>query len=289
MSTSLSWSKSKPLDFLHAIIVFLLMFGFKYIPPFGGLTEMGMGVMGVFLGIVYGWTFCTMVWPSILCVIALGFTGFTTVNNSIVDYMGHSNVLMVFSMLLLISMYDSAGITKILAFKVLNLKIGRGRPWLLTFLIIYGTIILTACSNLYASIFIMYNVFYEMAEVYGIKKGDKYGTFMIAGITFACIMAGGQSWPWKAPVVAFMGAYQNVSGIDYTGYYIQFVIYMWVMHFIFAVFWTLGGKFIVRPDVSAIANVDRNLVEEQDKLDGYQKFMVGVFIFMLLCLLLPSF
>ena len=61
------------------------------------------------------------------------------------------------------------------------------------------------------------------------------------------------------------------------------------MHFIFALFWTLGGKFIVRPDVSAIAKVNQNLVEEQDKLDGYQKFMVGVFVVMLLGFLLPSF
>jgi len=264
------------------------MFCFKLLPPFGGLTELGMGVMGVFLGIVYGWTFCTMVWPSMMAIVALGFSGFTTVNASIVNYMGHSNVLLVFTMLLLISFYTNAGITKILAFKIINLKIGRGKPWLLSFLIIYGTVVLTGCSNLYASIFIMYGVWNEICELYKIDKFDKYSSFMMGGITFACIMAGGQSWPWKAPVVAFMGAYQNVGGVDYHDYYLQYIIYMWSMHFIFCVFFTLIGKFILRLDASKLANVNSNLVEEQGKLDSYQKFMIAVFGVMLFCLLVPG-
>ena len=35
-------------------ISIFLMFGFKFLPPIGGLEEMGMAVVGIFFGMLYG-------------------------------------------------------------------------------------------------------------------------------------------------------------------------------------------------------------------------------------------
>jgi len=286
MSTKVSWSNNKPAYFVHSAIVVFFMFGFKYLPPFGGITEVGMGVVGVFLGVLWGWSFCEQAWPSLLSLIAIGFTGYMSVGNALTGGFGHSNVILVFSILVLIYMMDSADITKLFAYKVINMKIGRGHPWILTFLIIYGTWLMAAFASLFAAIVIMYNLFFKICDIYGIKKGSKYGSYMIAGITFACIMSGGQAFPWKAPVVMFMGAYQGVSGIGFD--YFDYTVYVWITHFLFMLLYVLAGRFIIRPDVSAIAKVDEALVEEQGKLDNYQKIMLGVFATFLFCLLCPS-
>lgn len=262
------------------------MFGFKYIPPIGGITEVGMGVVGVFLGLLWGWTFCEQAWPSLLSLVAMGFTGYMTVGEALTGGFGHSNVILVFSVLVLVYMIDSADITKILANKVINLKIGRGHPWILTFLILYGTWLMSAFAGAFAAIVIMYNLFFKICDIYGIKKGSRYGAYMIAGITFAVIMSGGQAFPWNAPVVMFMGAYQGVSGNGYD--YLDYTVYMWIIQFIMMLLYVLVGKFIIRPDVSAIAKVNESLVEEQGKLDNYQKIMIGVFVVFLLCMFLPS-
>jgi len=286
MSTKISWSKNDPVYFLHAAIVVFFMFGFKYLPPFGGITEIGMGVVGVFLGVLWGWSFCEQAWPSLLSLIAMGFTGYTSVGGALTGGFGHSNVILVFSVLVLVYMIDSADITKLLAYKVINMKIGRGHPWILTFLIIYGTWLMAAFAGLFATIVIMYNLFFKICDIYNIKKGSRYGAYMVAGITFACIMSGGQAFPWKPPVVMFMGAYQGVSGNSFD--YFDYTVYIWVSHFLMMLLYVLAGKFLIRPDVSAIANVNEALIEEQGKLDYYQKIMIGVFGVFLLCLFCPS-
>ena len=47
--------KSKYL--LHVIVMAVITFGFRFLPGPGTVTSYGMAVLGVFLGLVYGWTF----------------------------------------------------------------------------------------------------------------------------------------------------------------------------------------------------------------------------------------
>ncbi|MDE6734972.1 MAG: SLC13 family permease, partial [Desulfovibrio sp.] len=51
---------------LNLAVVLFLMFGFGYLPPFPGLNEMSMRVIGVFAGVIYGWIMIDIGWPSIL-------------------------------------------------------------------------------------------------------------------------------------------------------------------------------------------------------------------------------
>lgn len=61
---------------IHSAITIFLMFLFgRVIPPFGGITEVGMNVLGVFLGVIYGYCTCEIAWPSILGFVAYGLSG----------------------------------------------------------------------------------------------------------------------------------------------------------------------------------------------------------------------
>lgn len=51
---------------LNLAVVVFLMFGFGYVPPFPGLNDMSMRVIGVFAGVIYGWIMIDIGWPSIL-------------------------------------------------------------------------------------------------------------------------------------------------------------------------------------------------------------------------------
>lgn len=42
--------------YLHVIVFFALTLGTGFLPP-PGITEMGMNILGVFLGLLYGWSF----------------------------------------------------------------------------------------------------------------------------------------------------------------------------------------------------------------------------------------
>ena len=59
--------------YLHVIVFFALTLGTGFLSP-PGITEMGMNILGVFLGLLYGWSFIGFAWPSMICLVALGFT-----------------------------------------------------------------------------------------------------------------------------------------------------------------------------------------------------------------------
>ena len=43
------------MKYIHFSVVFALMFLFRFIPPFGTITPYGMTVIGIFIGLIYGW------------------------------------------------------------------------------------------------------------------------------------------------------------------------------------------------------------------------------------------
>ena len=48
-------AKRNYLTYVHAIIMFVIMFGVGTLPTFGQVTPLGMKILGVFLGTMYGW------------------------------------------------------------------------------------------------------------------------------------------------------------------------------------------------------------------------------------------
>ena len=57
--------------YVHIAIFLLILFGIGFLPPFAQITPMGMKVLGVFLGVIYGWCFIALDWPSLVALVAL--------------------------------------------------------------------------------------------------------------------------------------------------------------------------------------------------------------------------
>ena len=66
-------TKKKDLHFFNFAIIIVLMFGFGFLPPLSCITPLGMKVLGVFLGLLYGWFTEGFVWSSLLGMIAFCF------------------------------------------------------------------------------------------------------------------------------------------------------------------------------------------------------------------------
>ena len=73
-------AKSRKNTWLQAGIILAWMLLFGLLPPFGPLTPMGMQVLGIFVGMIWGWTIGETIWPSLLGLVLLGFTEGNTVN-----------------------------------------------------------------------------------------------------------------------------------------------------------------------------------------------------------------
>ena len=100
--TSTIVSKGTLKWYINSAITLLLMFGIGHLPPIGALTPVGMDVLGIFIGVVYGWTTVELIWPSLVGFFALGFTDITTMQNMFI--MGFGNDVWVFMLLMFIFM-----------------------------------------------------------------------------------------------------------------------------------------------------------------------------------------
>lgn len=71
---SLAGSLNKPSFYVHVGIMIAVMLVFRLLTPPEGLTAEGLAVIGIFFGILYGWLFIDVVWPSLLGLVFLGLT-----------------------------------------------------------------------------------------------------------------------------------------------------------------------------------------------------------------------
>ncbi len=278
-----NWSKNTAKNWVNAGIVFFFMFLFKYlVPPFGPVTDVGVGVLGVFLGVIWGWTTCGVVWPSILAIIAIGFTGFQSVTEAMQYGFGHNNVLTLLFVFPFMYAIEQAGIVKLIAHKLINLKVGRGRPWVVSFLLIFAASIISALVNPFVAIFFVWSLFYMVCDLYQIEKG-KYTQYMIAGIAFGATM-GCMLFTFAPPVMQPLGAYQEASGVTVNAG--AYTIFAFLMQITYYLLYILFGKFVLRLDLS---HIQISGIETTEKIDGYQKVIIGFLLAFLLILFCPSF
>ena len=71
MPIKIAERKSGFFYYSKVIIFLLILFGFGYLPAIEPLTPIGMKVLGIFFGLLFGWTTIGLLWPSIIGLLGL--------------------------------------------------------------------------------------------------------------------------------------------------------------------------------------------------------------------------
>ena len=121
------FSKNKPSYYIHFAVMILIIFGFRFIPPLEPLTELGMRVLGIFCGAMYGWLLCDLVCPSLLALVLLGLSGYDSMNNVLASGLRNSTVIMIILFCAITSILSSAEIAGFIAHKMISFKFVEGR------------------------------------------------------------------------------------------------------------------------------------------------------------------
>ena len=82
--------------YINSAICLIIMFGFGYLPPVAPITTLGMQILGIFLGMVYGWIFVEIAWPSLAGLVALTQIGYMSAADVLKASFGESNVVLMF-------------------------------------------------------------------------------------------------------------------------------------------------------------------------------------------------
>ena len=282
--------KKRNLDALYiinSIITILLLFGFGHLPAPDPITPIGMQILGVFLGLLWGWTTVDMIWPSILGLIALGFTEYGTVTSVMTAGFGNANVLLVFFCLIFGAYLDTTGLNKTIAYWFVSRRICVGRPWVFTLMLLLAGYALGLLVSLFAAIILIWSLFYSVCDIVGFKKHEKYSTLMVIGLCYAACL-GVTPLAFKPLPVMVLGSMQSMLGI--TVNYWDFAVLTFVVSIICLLLYWLAMMLIFKPDVTPLkTSTDHFASMRERKMEAKEKIAAIMLVIFFLLLFLPSF
>ncbi|MDL2307474.1 hypothetical protein LJC48_05545 [Desulfovibrio sp. OttesenSCG-928-C06] len=265
----------------------LITFGFGMLPPIGPITPMGMKVLGIFIGMLFLWSFVSVLWPSLLGIVALMISGYAPARQILHMSFGDTVPNLLLFAMILFGGIQHAGVTRYISRWFLTRKVINGKPVMFSFVFIFTTYALSALASTTAALLFMWAVLYSVLTDVGYKKGEKYTSLMVIGVLFGAI-SGQAAKPFVGSALMILGAFEKTSGfqVDFP----QYMLYGFIMSTVGTILYSLMMKFIFRPDMSKIKDIsiERFMRDKLPPMDLRQKIMFSALFGYLLMVILPS-
>lgn len=123
--------ENKTRHYLDIGIVCSLMLGFGYLPAIEPITSLGMKVLGILLGCLYGWLRGSMIWPSLLGIIMIGFATETKVSDALATGFSNDTVLIILTSYLFCGGLQKSNLMDTVSKIILKRKFAKTSPWML--------------------------------------------------------------------------------------------------------------------------------------------------------------
>lgn len=266
---------------IHTLIMFGITFGFRLIPPPGTVTEYGMAILGIFFGLVYGWTFLGLLYPSLFGAIALTTTGYGNATAVFVAMFSNSTVLMMILGVLAFAAVQYTGAGDWLIGKLLSSKWAQKSPVMIVEVFLLCWMIGFVIGIAWFLIFGVLALISQTLVKCGYEKGDRFCFFVLAG----CIIAGqiGQSFlPFMGWGIMITGTAMQATqtAISYNAWMLLDIL----VAAVFLVTYPLLMK-LFKCDFSKLATVDiaKAFPVKNSGLDLVQKLSIySIVLFILL-------
>ncbi|MBO5365136.1 MAG: hypothetical protein J6A39_00745, partial [Peptococcaceae bacterium] len=241
--------EAKKVNIIHYIICAAFCLLFRFIPPFGGLTAMGVGIVGTFIGAVYGWIMIDMLWPSVLALVGIGLS--IGMNQMMVASFGSLTIVAMIVCMMAIGVAMKNGAFTWLAMKLLTNKAMAGRGWtVLTVILLLAWLVGSFNPIIMMMIFASFMI--SMFEQVGVKKDDKLVVIMFLAVAYQ-LMRGQILFPFMGTGLTYLMAYNNMFP-NLPIPMAQYLTMMVIMGLVMLVVLLVLLKFVFRVDVSPLSN-----------------------------------
>lgn len=276
--------------YINSLVVFLFVFGFGHLPALEPLTSVGMQMVGIFIGVIWGWSTVGMVWPSLLGLIALSFTEITSMSQLLAIGFGTDVFPFMILMFTVMKLIEGTGTANWIANKVLSIKFLQGKPWLFIFMMFLCTYIISGfAGGPFLSAIMFWSIFYGIFQATGYKPYDKFSTLMVIGTMFSACLAL-VIMPFKGNAIVLVQTFNTLTGMEIDFLKYECLVVPTSMMIILA--YVLICKFVFRADVSALKDFDINKGDFLDKnsmtLNKKQKASLAVLVAVLAIMMAPS-
>lgn len=270
------------------IVMITLMFGIGMLPPFGEISEVGMKVLGTFIGLLFGWSCLGIILPCLTGFVALSFSGVGTASEITTGCFGSEVVILLVAMYAIIDVLDKSGVNDYLVNRLLSIKALQGHPWIFSYIIILACYLSGIIVGGFVAMLLIWGIIYKIAKIMDLKPYAPYPTCLMIGTTIAGAMSS-VVFPFLATALFLGSSYTAMSGtpIDYAKFMVfcipgalfTFLIFILVMRFVFKI------------NLDTLKNADIRTIVGEEKVVATkkQKTILALFGVLMVLMLLPSF
>ena len=289
MSSMNTSTGKRPLSFwIHLLICAGLMIGIGLLPPLGGtITPFGMKVLGIFIGLFYGWIFIEFTWPSLLALVLIGLTDYTTIGGAFMEGFGNEGTVNIILLFAFAAYLSKTGALTWLTQWIVSRKFLVGRPWLFTMAFIFATIPLSVFVNAFAGIILLFAMFATFCKDVGLEKKDLYVTYVCAGVANLGAMLS-VAFPWQPFSIVIFNLSGPANGFTDMPFG-SWVLFGLVAIVLFTVMYYILGRYILRIDVSKLDNMGDQFAQYRGvKMNSEQKFGFALIALFIAFLVFPT-
>lgn len=276
-----------PKTYIHIVIGLILMFGGQHLPPIEPITEVGMQVLFIFIGVIYLWSTVEMLWSSLLAMLALGMSDYEAMNAVLKSHFGDSVVLLVFFSMIFFGAIADSGVVKYVSRWFITRKINNGRPLVFSFIFVFSVYVVSTLTNCFTALLLAWPIIYTMIDDIGYTNKDHYAKFLVYG-TFIGSILGQPAIPFRGTKLAMITAFQKASGMNIN--FAQYILFNIIMAVLIVGGLTMLMKFVYRCDASKMKNLDVSIFDKEPlpPMTKTQKFLFYSMFLYIISLLLPS-
>ena len=267
---------------IHYIIMLLIIIMVRNISPVAPLTEKGVQLLALLIGLIYGWSLIGMIGPSLLGIFILGFTQDMTVGNALQASFGNTIVVFMLLSFLLIKLSENEKVPQFILNKLLSIKILKGRPMLFSGTILFAAIII-GIINIFLSILFLWSVIYSLSDEFGYDKHEAYPVLMNLGIVLFATM-GIIALPFQDNGLIIMSAYSNLMEAPMN--YFHYLSAMVPIILGLLIIWLFVSKYILKADFNKLKSIDKTNLYV--KATNRQKGAITLIILFIITLLLQA-
>ena len=281
-------SNKNAIFYLKLAIYLLITFGFQFLPPIGQITELGMGVLGVFIGTIFGWIFFEMVWPSFMAVLALAWVGYGTISENLGAGFAYYMIPMMFVCYVICGVFVDSKAAHYVAQWIISRKICAGRPELVIASVFVVALVIGLFGTGFAGIFIVWSFIYSLADAMGYDKKTNWIQYLSCVICLIVIQ-GGQCFPFYSGAIVYNAIFSQGTGLELP--FVGFVVVNVAIDVAITLAFYLILLFIIRPDFSKFKNEESKDIFAKYrgvKMTWDQKWGFGFLVAYIVLLTLPN-
>lgn len=275
--------------YINCAISLCIMIFFRFIPAPEPMTELGITVVGLFLGCIYGWCTTNMIWPSLFALVLFAFTGYATTSEVWTNLIGNASVGIIFWLMLCVGLLKNTNLIEYIATWSITRKFTEGKPWLLIVCVYLCLIVCGLALDAIAVILVFWAIMQSLFTKVGYKKGDREVAWaMFSVVCFT--QFGGFIFPFKPAVITCFGflAIGSNGAFDGSFNYGSWIIWTSIICAVIFVVYLLISKLFFRIDLSKFKEYKVSEAK-LPPLDKRQKISLIIFLCLLIVLLAPSF